>query len=312
MKFLIVDEMHESIVPLLSSINVIGNYKPYLNREEVLNEVVDYDGIVVRSKLKLDVEFFKKAVQLKFIARAGAGLDQIDVEEVERRGIVIVNAPEGNRDALGEHALGLLLSLTNKISQGNLQVRNKIWDREGNRGVELSGKTVGLLGYGFMAQAFAKRLKAIGCIVVAYDKYKTGFSDEVVKEVSLNELKVISDVFSIHVPLTNETLGFVDEEFLKSFSKSFWLLNTARGPVLKLIGLIGAMKSGKVLGAGLDVLENEKINKLSVEEEVWFSELSRFENVVFSPHVGGWSVESYRRINTVLVEKLKTVIKPVG
>lgn len=312
MKFLIVDDMHESILPLLSSINIVGDYKPLLNREGVLAEIENYEGIIVRSKLKLDVEFFEKAINLKFIARAGAGLDQINIEEVERRGVLVVNAPEGNRDALGEHALGLLLSLTNKLGQGNLQVRNKIWDREGNRGVEISGKTVGLLGYGFMAQAFAKRVKAMGCNVVAYDKYKTGFSDEIVREVSLEELKEISDVFSIHVPLSKDTLGLVDDVFLKEFAKPIWLLNTARGPVLNLKGLVKLLKARCVLGAGLDVLENEKINQLTVEQEVCFDELCQFENVVFSPHVGGWSFESYKRINEVLIDKLKSAIKLVG
>ena len=312
MKFLIVDKMHESIIPLLSSIGVFGDYKPLLSREEVLNEIHKYEGIVVRSKLKLDVAFFEKAINLKFIARAGAGLDQIDVKEVERKGVIVVNAPEGNRDALGEHALGLLLSLTNKIGQGNLQVRAKTWDRESNRGVEISGKTVGLLGYGFMAQAFGKRARAMGCKVVAFDKYKTGFSDDFVEEVSLEQLKNVSDVFSIHVPLTDDTLGLVDQNFLEGFAKSIWLLNTARGPVLDLKGVVGCLKSGKLLGAGLDVLENEKIKELTVDQEKIFDELCQFKNVVFSPHVGGWSIESYERINQVLVEKLKTVIMLVG
>ena len=312
MKFLIVDDMHESIVPLLSSINIIGDYKPFFKREDILAEIENYEGIIVRSKLKLDLDFFANAVNLKFIARAGAGLDQIDIDEVEKRGVVVVNAPEGNRDALAEHALGLLLSLTNKIGQGNLQVRNKVWDREGNRGVEVSGKTVGLLGYGFMAQAFAKRAKAMGCNVIAYDKYKKGFSNEIVREVSLEELKEVSDVFSIHVPLSKDTLGLVDDVFLKEFAKPIWLLNTARGGVLDLKGVVKLLRDGRILGVGLDVLENEKINQMTIDQKVCFEELCQFENVVFSPHVGGWSVESYERINEVLIEKLKSAIKLVG
>lgn len=208
--------------------------------------------------------------------------------------------------------MGLLLSLTNKIGQGNLQVRTKTWDRESNRGVEISGKTVGLLGYGFMAQAFGKRANAMGCKVIAFDKFKTGFSDDIVEEVTLEQLKEKSDIFSIHVPLTEDTLGLIDQAFLKGFTKPIWLLNTARGPVLNLKGLVGLLKSGRVLGAGLDVLENERINQLTVEQEECFKELCQYKNVIFSPHVGGWSVESYERINQVLVEKLKSVIKLVG
>lgn len=311
MRFLIVNDMHESILPLLSSIGITGVYKPEITRDEVLSEIAFYDGIIIRSKLRLDASFFNAAIKLKYIARAGAGLDQIDVSEVTKRGIAIVNAPEGNRDALGEHALGLLLSLTNKIGQGDKQVRSKVWDREGNRGYELAGRTIGLLGYGHMAQAFAKRVNAMGCKVIAFDKYKTGFSDSIVSEVTLEKLKSDADVFSIHVPLSDETKGLVDEHFLKGFKKPFWLLNTARGPIVDLNGVVKAIKSGVVLGVGLDVLENEKLKELTPEQESSFMELSKFDQVIFTPHVAGWSHESYERINEVLIEKLETLVRKI-
>lgn len=308
MKFLIVDDMHESIVPLLATIGVDATYSPLITKQEVLEQISNYEGIVIRSKIKIDVTFLGKATKLKFIARAGAGLDQIDVEEVAKRSIQIVNAPEGNRDALGEHTLGLLLALTNKICFGNSQVRSKIWDREANRGYELAGKTIGLLGYGNMAQAFAKRAKAIGCNVIAYDKYKTGFSDDVVNEATMEQVWEQSDVFSIHIPLTEETRALVDENYLSKFKKPIWFLNTARGPIVKLVDLYSSLKSLKVLGAGLDVIENEKLNKLSEEEKGIFEQLLVLENVILTPHVAGWSFESYERINTVIVSKLKSLL----
>ena len=309
MKFLIVDDMHKSIVPLLGSIGIEATYSPFITKEEVLDQISVYEGIVVRSKIKIDAVLLSKAENLKFIARAGAGLDQIDLEEVQKRGVQIVNAPEGNRDALGEHTLGLLLALTNKICFGNSQVRSKVWDREANRGYELGGKTVGLLGYGNMAEAFAKRAKAIGCTVIAYDKYKTGFSDDIVKEVTMEDIWAYSDVFSIHIPLTGESRGLVGEEYLSRFQKNIWFLNTARGPIVKLEDLSNCLTTSKVLGAGLDVIENEKLNKLTDNEQKVFKELLQLNNVILTPHVAGWSYESYERINSVLVSKLKSLLK---
>lgn len=304
MKCLVIDEMHESITSLFHAIGIEVDYRPLISQQEILDEITRYDGIVIRSKLIIDTSFLDHAAHLKFIARAGAGLDQIDIEEVERRGIVLVNAPEGNRDALAEHTLGMVLGLLNNIYKADHEIRNFIWNREGNRGYELSGKTVGLLGYGYMAKAFAQRLKAIGCTVIAYDKYKKDFSDECVREVTMEEIYAESDVFSIHVPLTNETRGLVDQAYIQRFKKPIWLLNTARGKVLRLQDMLPLLESNKVLGAALDVLENEKIKSFSDEEKELFSKLTHQNNVILTPHVAGWSHESYYKINEVLATKL--------
>ena len=299
--------MHESIVPLLTQLGFDVDYLPKINRDEVLESISVYQGLILRSKLLVDKSILDRAEQLQFIARAGAGLDKIDLDEVSKRGIKLLNAPEGNRDALGEHTLGLLLSLTNNIVKSDREIRRFTWDREGNRGYEIGGKTVGLLGYGNMAQAFAKRLKPFGCEILAYDKYKVNYSDQFVKESSLEEIKERADIFSIHTPLTPETRGLVDHDFLSSFKKPFWLLNTARGEIIPIIDLLNFLNEGKILGASLDVLENEKIRKMSESEKKHYNELFEKHNVILTPHVAGWSFESYRRINDVLVSKIKNI-----
>ncbi len=303
---LIIDEMHSSIVPGLKNIGLNADYQPAILRKDILDIIENYEGIIVRSKTDADREMLDKAINLKYIARAGAGTDKIDDKLCEKKGIVIFNAPEGNRDALGEHALGILLSLINKIHSSDHEIRNGVWDREGNRGYEIFGKTVGIIGYGNMGGAFAKRLSGFGCKVLAYDKYKSGFSDEYAEESSMEYLFNETDILSLHVPLTQETNGFYNYEFFQSFKKDVILVNSARGKVLPLEDLINLIDEGKVKGAALDVLENEKINALQNTDEVILNNLISRNNVVFTPHVGGWSYESYERINTVLIEKIKT------
>ena len=226
------------------------------------------------------------------------------VKFLEDKGIEIVNAPEGNRDALAEHAIGLLLSLLNNINSSDKEVRNFIWDREGNRGIELSDKTVGIIGYGYMGQAFVQRLRAFDCRVLVYDKYKKGFGTKKVEEVSLDKLFDKADILSLHIPLNEETKGWVNAEFLERFRKEIYLLNTARGEILPLIELLKTLDSGKVKGAALDVLEKEKFNNLTDEQKADFENLFSRQNVVLSPHVGGWTFASYKRINEVLVGKI--------
>lgn len=306
---LIIEKMHPSIVDMLKAIGVEPDYKPEISKEEITEIIGQYEGIMVRSKIVLDKPLLQKATRLKYIARAGAGLDQIDVEATREKGIVILNAPEGNRDALAEHAVGMLLSLMNKMLIANRQIRNGIWNREGNRGFELKGKTVGLIGYGYMGQAFAQRLHSFQCEIIAYDKYKSNFSSPIVKEVTLEEIFEKSDILSFHIPLTPETKGWADLNFLNKFKKNIWLLNTARGEILKLKSLNQLLKSGKILGAALDVLENEKIDKLTGVDNEDFQELLEFENVLLTPHVGGWTFESYIKINEVLVEKIEDFLK---
>lgn len=302
---LIIDEMHPSIVPGLKNIGLDVDYMPNIKREEILEIIHIYEGIIVRSKTEADKELINKASNLKYIARAGAGTDKIDNKLCEKKGIAILNAPEGNRDALGEHAAGMLLTLINKIHKADHEVRNGVWDRENNRGYELLGKTVGIIGYGNMGSAFARRLSGFDCKVLAYDKYKSGFSNLYVKEAGLKDLYLEADILSLHVPLTSETESFYNYEFFSQFKKDIILINTARGKILPLKDLVRLMEEGKIKGAALDVLENEKINTLLNTNDTVFQKLiSRFD-IVFTPHVGGWSYESYARINDVLVDKIK-------
>ncbi|PWL29014.1 NAD(P)-dependent oxidoreductase [uncultured Roseivirga sp.] len=305
-KCLIIDDMHESIVSLLAEIGIEATYAPGMTRAEILNTVGDYEGILVRSKTTIDKEFIDHAQKLEFIGRAGAGLDKIDVEYVESKNIEILNAPEGNRDALAEHAVGLLLSMLNNINAADQQVRNWIWDREGNRGVELSDKTVGIVGYGYMGQAFVQRLRAFDCRILVYDKYKKGFGTKKVEEVSLEKLFSKTDILSLHVPLTPETRSWINKDFIQQFRKDIHVLNTARGEILPIKDLLELLDDGKVLGAALDVLEKEKFNQLSNEEKTRFEDLFSRKNVVLSPHVAGWTFASYKRINEVLVSKIAT------
>ncbi|MFA0960701.1 2-hydroxyacid dehydrogenase [Roseivirga sp. BDSF3-8] len=307
MRCLIIDRMHESLMPMLEEAGIKPDYRPDIKREEILNIADRYEGMVVRSKTPLNEELISRAEKLKFIARAGAGLDQIDVEVVRKRNIYLVNAPEGNRDALAEHGVGMLLALFNNLLRADREVRNKVWDREGNRGIELMGKTIGLIGCGYMGQAFAKRLSGFGCKVLGYDKYKKGFSDDFVIEATLDELFRETDILSLHVPLTSETKAWINEEFLSKFKKAIFLLNTSRGEIVPLRALRAALESGKVKGAALDVLENEKLKTLTDRQIQDFEYLVASDQVIFSPHVAGWTHESYVKINETLVNKLKSI-----
>lgn len=306
-KILIVDEMFPSILPLLKEKGFEVEYSPSINREGILDKIDAFQGIVIRSKTVLDQVLLSKATNLRFIARAGAGLDQIDLEEVKKRGIQLFNAPEGNRDAVAEHAVGMLLCLFNHLHLADQQVRSGKWDREGNRGLEIKGKTVGLIGYGNTGQAFAKRLSSFECQVLAYDKYAPAKSGSYATESTMEELFERADILSLHVPLTSETRLIVNETFLKRFKKDIFIINTARGEVIQLKALYQALQSGKVRGACLDVLENEKIGKLTPEQQETFDLLTQSTKVLFSPHVAGWTHESYHRINEVLVEKIATL-----
>ena len=305
---LIIDQMHNSIVPLLTEVGLAPDYQPNITKEALFEEVGKYEVLVVRSKIAVNEALLQRATRLRVIARAGAGLDQLDMDAIEARNIQVVNAPEGNRDALAEHAIGILLALFNKINLGDAQVRSGQWDREGNRGVELMGKTVGLIGYGYMGQAFAQRLSGFGCHVLAYDKYKDMRHIAHAEAVGLDQLYAQTDVLSLHVPLTDETHHMVTADFIDRFEKPLYILNTARGKVLVLKDLLQQMEQGKVLGAALDVLENEKLHTLTPSERAVFEALINKNNVILTPHVGGWTHESYRKINEVLANKLKAVL----
>ncbi|WP_339865695.1 2-hydroxyacid dehydrogenase [uncultured Algoriphagus sp.] len=309
MKILIIDEMHESIMPLLQKEGHEVVYAPEITREEIVATVAEYDGLIIRSKTPMDRELLERATRLKFIARAGAGLDKIDLDYMAEKDIKLFHAAKGNRDAVAEHAVGMLLALFNNLENADQQVRKGIWDREGNRGHELMGKTVGIMGFGNMGKSFAHRLRGFKVDILAYDKYKLDFADDFVQEVMWEKLKAEADILSIHVPLTPETKDFFTLKELKSFAKPFWLINTARGEVVSFKTLNEALDLGILRGALLDVLENEKFQKFSPDQKAEFEKLAARDNVLFSPHVAGWTFESYEKINKVLAKRIKKAFK---
>ena len=301
-KILIVDNLHPAFKEQAKLLGYDVDDRPLISREDTLEIIKEYTGIAVRTKFRIDQEIFDAAKNLEFVARAGAGLDNIDEAIAKQKNIQLLNAPEGNMDAVGEHAVGLLLSLMNNFRNADQQIRTGKWDRDGNRGYELKGKTVGIVGYGFMGKSFAKKLKGFEVNVIAYDKYKTGFTDEFAREVSMEEIVRQSDVLSLHIPLTKETRQMVNEEYLFHFRKPIFFINTARGEVVNTTALLSALKEGKIIGAGLDVLEAEKFPLLGLQD--WYANIVASENVILTPHVAGWTFDSYRKISEVLAEKL--------
>ena len=302
-KILIADYLHPVFKEEVEKLGFECHDMPMISREETLKIIRDYTGIAIRTKFLIDREVIDAGNNLKFIARAGAGMDNIDEEYAVSKGIHCINAPEGNRDAVGEHVIGMLLSLLNKVRNGDQQIRNGVWDREANRGFELKGKTVALIGYGNNGRSLAQKLSGFEVDVIAYDKYKTSFSDQYAREVSMEEIVKHADILSYHIPLTRETRQLFNHEYLFHFRKPIILLNASRGGIVNTKAVIDGLKNGKILAAGLDVLEVEKFPVLS--EQPWFTELIENDKVILSPHVAGWSVESYRKISEVLAEKLK-------
>ena len=301
---LIIDDMHPGIIPGLQKLGFDVDYRPEIQRKEILNDNNRYIGLIIRSKMEADKELLDKASKLKFIARAGAGTDKIDVNYCKEKNITILNSPEGNKDALAEHAIGMLLALLNNMVKSDREIRNNIWEREANRGYELHSKCVGIIGYGNMGSAFARRLAGFSCEVIAYDKYKTGFEDIYVRECALEDIFDRCEILSLHVPLTSETRGYYNFEFFNKFKNNIWLLNTARGSIIPLIDLLNLLIGGKIRGAALDVLEDENIDKLNKDEKKNFDRLTELNNVLLTPHVAGWTFESYRKINKILLEKI--------
>ena len=279
-------------------------------KEEVEAKIHEYNGIVIRSRFKIDKIFLDKAVNLQFIARVGAGLESIDCDYAEAKGVHLIAAPEGNRNAVAEHSLGMILSLFNNLNQADAEIRAGQWNRESNRGHELDGKTIGIIGYGNMGKAFAKKLRGFETEVLCHDILEN-VGDENAKQVSLNELQQKADVLSLHLPWTPETDKMVNADFINAFAKSFWIINTSRGKNIVTADLAEALKTGKVLGAGLDVLEYEKLSfeTLFQEENTpeAFKYLLESANVVLTPHIAGWTFESHERLAQVIVDKIKAV-----
>lgn len=279
-----------------------------LSVEEILANISDYEGMVIRSRFKVDKSFLDKAVgNLKFIARAGSGMENIDVDYAEKKGIKCLSAPEGNRDAVAEHAMAMLLSLLTNLYRADREVRQGIWKREENRGTELMFKTVGVIGYGNTGREMAVRLSGFRMMTLAYDKYKKGFSNDYATECDMDGIFQEADIVSLHLPLTKETEYLVDKKFLDKFHKPIYLINTSRGKIVKTDDLVEAIEKGKVLGACLDVLEYEKLSFENLEDEklpASFKYLAKSEKVILSPHIAGWTHESNERISHVLIEKI--------
>lgn len=307
MRVLFLDSVHPILEETLvkPGFECVQNYS--CSYDEAREILPDFDGIVVRSRIPIDAHFIAAGTSLKFIARSGAGLENIDLEAAAKAGIKVYNSPEGNRDAVGEHAVGMLLMLFNKLNTADLEVRRGEWNREENRGIEIAGRTVGIIGFGSMGSSFAKKLSGFGCRILAYDKYKSNYAPEYVEEVSLQYLQKNSDIISIHLPISKETDYYIDKSFINACGKSFYLINTARGRHVKTIDLIDAINSGKVAGACLDVLEYERksFEKLSFESlPDDFKKLIKTPNVILSPHVAGWTTESYIKLSSFLAEKI--------
>lgn len=307
MKILHLDSNHQLLLKMLKEAGFLNEENYKASKAEIEEIISNYDGIVIRSRFNIDKQFLDAAKNLKFIARVGAGLESIDTEYAQKLGIKLIAAPEGNRNAVGEHALGMLLSLFNKLNKADNEVKNGLWNREVNRGVELEGKTVGIIGYGNMGKAFAKKLKGFDCEVLCFD-IKENVGDANAKQVSLKELQQKADVLSLHTPWTPQTDKMINSEFINSFLKPFWFINTARGKSVVTAHLVSALKSTKILGAGLDVLEFEKgsFETLFDSDNLPNSlkELFAMDNVILSPHIAGWTVESKEKLAKVIAEKI--------
>lgn len=309
MKVLHIDQNHPILIDQLEILGFENDQDYHSSKADIEKKISNYDGLIVRSRFNIDKHFLDEAKTLKFIGRVGAGLENIDVSYAESKGIKLISAPEGNRNAVGEHALGMLLSLFNKLNKADQEVRQGKWLREDNRGIELDGKTVGIIGYGNMGKAFAKKLRGFDVEILCYD-IKADVGDSNARQVSVEELMSKAEVLSLHTPQTNLTLGMVNHDFISNFKKPFWLINTARGKSVVTEDLVSALKSGKILGAGLDVLEYEKSSFEDLftnpdEMPNAFKYLIKSKQVILSPHIAGWTQESNIKLAQTIVNKIK-------
>ena len=305
-KILHIDSNHPLLWEQLEKVGFSNEADFTSTKEEVENKIENYHGIVIRSRFKIDKTFLDKAKNLQFIARVGAGLESIDCEYAESKNIKLIAAPEGNCNAVGEHALGMILSLFNKLNNADKEVKSGQWNRESNRGTELDGKTIGIIGYGNMGKSFAKKLRGFDVEVLCYD-ILPNVGDENANQVSIEEIQQKSDVLSLHIPWTPETDKIVNANFINQFAKPFWSINTARGKSVVTADLVAALQSGKILGAGLDVLEYEKLSFETLfegEKPEAFEYLLHAKNVLLTPHIAGWTIESKEKLAQVIVNKI--------
>ena len=308
MQVLFIDTAHPILQERLEKIGYKCHFFPNFTYSDFYNCIANYDGIIIRSKIELDKKILQKAEKLKFIGRVGAGMENIDLEYAKSCGIACLNSPEGNRDAVAEHALGMILTLRNYLLRVNQEVRDGIWLRAENRGFEMKGKTMALIGYGNMGKAFAQRLSGFDMNVIAYDKYLEDYSDKYAKEASLEEVFKTADILSFHVPLTKETTYMFDKTWIGKMQKPFYVINTARGPVVNTEDLLNAIDENKILGAALDVLEFEgtsfeKLNDGDIP--LAYARLLKSSKVLLSPHIAGWTVESHIKLSSFIADKIE-------
>lgn len=309
MRVIFIDTVHPVLKDMLEAKGIKCVMHHQTPQQEIEQIISNYDGIVIRSRFKLDKHFLSKAINLKFIARSGSGLENIDLDYCKQKNIICFNSPEGNQTAVAEHTIAMLLALFNNIMIADAEVRKGIWKREENRGVELEGKTVGIIGYGCMGSALAKRLQGFNCRVLVYDKYKKNFGNDFIKESNMDEIFSHCDILSLHVPLTYETHYLVNSHYINRFTKNIYLVNTSRGKCVNTSDLVDAIKSGKIKGACLDVLEYELSSFENLDKDKLpdsFNYLIASKRVVLSPHIAGWTHESYYKLSKVLADKIIT------
>ena len=309
-KILHIDSNHPLLWEQLQQAGYTNHEDFVSSKEEIEGKIKDYQGVVIRSRFKIDKKFLDKATNLKFIARVGAGLESIDCEYALSKNIHLIAAPEGNRNAVAEHSLGMILALFNNLNVADAEIKSGHWERESNRGHELDGKTVGIIGYGNMGKSFAKKLRGFDVEVLCYDIIEN-IGDSNAKQVSLEELQRKADVLSLHIPWTPETDKMVNADFINAFAKRFWIINTSRGKNIVTADLVLAMQSGKILGAGLDVLEYEKLSFETLFQDKETPEalqyLIKARNTILTPHIAGWTFESQERLAQVIVDKIKAL-----
>lgn len=308
-RVLITDDVHESMLPGLEEMGYSVDYYPEITLEEVKKIAGQYQGLVINSKIRVDRRMLEEAPSLRFIGRLGSGLDIIDLPAAEEHGVAVLSVPEGNANAVAEHAVGMLLALANNLIRADREVRRMEWRREANRGFELQGRTIGIVGYGHTGSAFAEKLEGFGVKILAYDKYKSGFAKEhdYVREATWDELIRDSEIISFHVPLTEETRHMVDRDLISALRTGAIIINTSRGKVVDTEALVEGLETGKLRGACLDVFENERPQTFSTDERSIYSRLYAMEQVVLTPHVAGWTVESKEKISRFLLNKIRGI-----